>query len=140
VKITIISNNIKNREPELGEEVEQRLTITSDGRVYLRRYGYTGHYRDHDSIDKEYYRLKDIDRDLMNAIFKKIINNYEVSFGEIIGIGTWKMEIIDDDYEVYTSYGVMEGYNFIGIDMTVLMSRLIGIDHLFLFGSKDIGG
>ena len=127
MKLTIRSFKVRF---EVGseEETEQVIRYTDDGRLFFR-----GYIQNHVLSRKQYIRLTGHDQALVNAIAGKLMDDYELTMFAPDG-DRWEMEIEDDNYEVYTFYGSMEGYNIYGIDMTALFKSLLPFDNLYLFG------
>ena len=129
MKLTIRSYKVRF---ELGdEENEQVIRYTDDGRLFFRAY-----HSNHVLSRKQYVRLTGHDMALLNGLVGKLMDDYELTMFAPEG-DRWEMEIEDDNYEVYTFFGTMEGYVTYGIDLTVLLRHLLPIDDLYAFGDTQ---
>lgn len=89
--------------PDVGEEIEQRLTLRPDGQVWLSGYGYT------DLGDMEQLRSTQFRADATSSehIIRSICAYYaQEHIGEMVmDVGGWELEITSVDDECYLYHG-----------------------------------
>lgn len=103
-KVRLVSNNLSyGPRPECGEEIEQRLTINAEGRVWLSGYSYR--------IGGGLIRVRSlqfaIDRHTARDLISEIALHLQGKPIDVFvtDVGEWKLEIVDDEGTIYRSGG-----------------------------------
>lgn len=102
-KIQLISNNICYGPcPESDDEVEQHLTITSDGRVWFSRYRFGA--AGHELIKKLSYSVPaDAVNEIMAAVSGYFSDEYDIDF--VTDVGSWDMVLTNTDGHTFKITG-----------------------------------
>ncbi len=133
-KITLISDNIcYGSKPKPETEIQQKLTILKNGRVWFNGYNYGKGYGNFEigrkiqlSIGKKQAML------IFKEIDKLLCQNDTGMF--ITDVGSWNMSIIDEDDKVYKFNGCLLGGTIEGdIAVTKFIRKSIPIEKLFVF-------
>ncbi len=133
-KIRIVSNNICfGPMPEPNEEVEQRLTINSEGRVWFSGYNFgTDAKRYKKARSKNFKINKDATDKLFDAIVTYFGNEYTEFFAT--DIGDWVMELTNSEGVTYKFMGSLcANFDYKGIDLSDLVRDTVGMDDLYVF-------
>lgn len=96
-KIALISNCICYRpEPNSEEEIEQHLTICSDGRVYLSRYAYGNGFGKYKLIEKQTLKITE---NVADYILKEIAEYYVSGNKKALAtdVGLWELTMTDEN-------------------------------------------
>ena len=138
-KIQLISNNMGyGPEPEQGEELEQHLTITDKGRVWLSRYCYD---RGNNKLllkEKESFKISaEAVSAIMDAVTDYFSGDYQPRFAT--DIGSWDLTLTNDENEKICLTGSLtsrppdpEEY------LSDIIRNSLGRDDLFAFdGNPD---
>ena len=138
-KIQLISNNMGyGPEPEQGEELEQHLTITDKGRVWLSRYCYD---RENNKLllkEKESFKISaEAVSAIMDAVTDCFSGDYQTRFAT--DIGCWDLTLTNDENEKICLTGSLisrpldpEEY------LSDVIRKNLGRDDLFAFdGNPD---
>lgn len=131
----IISNNICDwPEPHLGDEIEQRISITEGKGIWLTRYRYGGPDDRLQLMRREKIRTEDaVVEDILDAIaisFEDHVNDFELD------VGSWTIELTDENGKVTKLNGSLIPNAFDGLS-DYIRERL-NRDDLFLFdGNPD---
>lgn len=103
-KIRLVSNNFGYGPwPEADEEIEQRLTVTSEGRVWFSGYG--------PSIRGNGEKLRSsqskIDQEIGAFIVRSIAERFAQCYEEeiVMDAGSWKLELTNTDGQRYRYQG-----------------------------------
>lgn len=132
-KIRIVSNNIcYGPEPQPDDEVEQRLTINDEGRVWLSGYNYGGT----DKYEKARSKNFKIEKAAADKLFRAISTYFGNEYDEIFAtdIGNWMMELTNSEGDVYKFRGSLcVDFDYEGIDLSDLIRETLGIDDLYVF-------
>lgn len=137
-KIRIISNNVSyGPAPSPDEEVEQRLTLSSDGRVWFSGYNFD-YGIDHYTIGRKFqFKLDQEKVDIIFAVFSRFFaGNFEDVFAT--DIGSWEMTITNEDGRTFEFAGSLcAQYEIDGMDLSDLLREELGIENLFAFDGND---
>jgi len=137
-KIRIISNNVSyGPAPSPDEEVEQRLTLSSDGRVWFSGYNFD-YGIDHYTIGRKFqFKLDQEKVDIIFAVFSRFFaGNFEDVFA--MDIGSWEMTITNEDGRTFEFAGSLcAQYEIDGMDLSDLLREELGIKNLFAFDGND---
>lgn len=132
-KIKIISNNIcYGPGPYPTSEVEQHLTISETGQVWVSRYNYG------QELGK--YELSSMEKfSIVEEYATKILNAIDIYFGSnpvnifVTDIGTWDLIITGDDEERIYKGSLCSSFEVDGVDLSDLIRGTLGIENLFVF-------
>ena len=104
-KLQLISNTICcGPYPEPDKEVEQHLTITSDGRVWLSRYAFGDPGMEHTLIERKHFSVsKDAVMKIMDAVSEYFSNEYDIDF--VTDVGSWNLTLTNTDGRQYKITG-----------------------------------
>ena len=104
-KIRIVSNNLGYGPcPEPDEEIEQRLTITSAGKVWLSRYCYGDFNGDQKLLNKTTFSIsEDAAAVIMSAMTEYFSIDYDISFAT--DVGSWDLELTNEDGKIFRMTG-----------------------------------
>ena len=135
-KIRLIANNMGYGPlPAPDEEVEQRLTMTREGKVWLSRYSF------HDTMCNRLMSRKQfsVDSRCVESLFKQISTHFAEN--ELIGMATdvpiWNLELFNTTGEVFRYTGPMlrKSHPFLDDISDELRLRLNQV-HLFAFDGE----
>jgi len=131
-KIRLVSNNFGYGPwPEADEEIEQRLTITSEGRVWFSGYG--------PSMMGNGEKLRSsqskIDPKVGAYIIQQIADRFTQDYEEeiVMDVGSWELELTNDDGQRYRYHGPLcEVCDKTFSELSELIRYHLGL-HLFAF-------
>ena len=135
-KVKIHSNNICfGYCPKKGDEVEQHLTITEDGRVWLTRYAIKEDLNFADYIKTEQKQFK-IEPEKAKALLSKFTkyfrDEYEINFAT--DVGSFEMWIDDDEgKKAYFVGPLISEFVVDGFDLSQLVRDTLNDQTLFVF-------
>ena len=137
-KLRIVSNNISyGPPPEPDQEVEQHLTINSEGRVWFSAYNFgerPGRYQK--ARTQNFKTDKDVTTKLLNAVAAYFSDEYEELFAT--DIGDWVLELTNTDGETYKFRGSLcADFEVGGTDLSEMIRDALKIDDLFVFDGND---
>ncbi|MGI6361837.1 MAG: hypothetical protein ACOX05_06080 [Bacillota bacterium] len=133
-KIKIVSNNIVYGScPKPDEEVEQRLTINANGRVWFSGYNYSRGFGQYERGRTKNYSIgKEAATRILSAIDTYFSNEDDTVF--ITDIGIWEMTITNTEGKSYQFKGSLCcDFNVDGVDLSDLIRDTLGIPGLFVF-------
>ena len=133
-KIQLISNNMCfGPAPEPDEEIEQHLTITNAGRVWLSHYCYNPPDYTRTLTSKEMFTIsKDAVNNIMEAVTKYFSSDYEAL--DATDIGSWELMLTNTDGIKLKVFGSLCGNSlFPDIGLSDIIRKNLGRDDLFLF-------
>jgi len=137
-KIRIKSNNVSyGPPPEPDEEVEQRLTLSNDGRVWFSGYNFV---YDLDHYVRGRHQQFKIDKAKADIIFSAFSRFFSDEFKEVFAtdIGLWEMIITNEEDRAFSFSGSLcADYEIDGVDLSDLLRKEVGIDNLFAFDGND---
>lgn len=134
VKIQLTSNNIGyGPPPNYDDEVEQRLTLTADGKVWFSSYVY--------GLGDKKYELNNIKRYKIDAIkAKKILSAFSRYFDEhfipcfATDIGSWNLRITTADGTISHFEGSLcDDFKIDGDDLSDILRNTLGLESLWGF-------
>ena len=136
-KINIISNNISYRPcPEQDEEIEQRLTINANGRVWFSGY----HFR---SGFENYVRGRRKNFTIGKEAAARILNSIAIYFSQehkieiATDIGSWDLIITNAEGKPYKYTGSSCcDFEVDGVDLSDLIRDTLGMPDLFVFNGN----
>lgn len=132
-KMRVISNNIcYGYMPEPNEEVEQHLTINSEGRVWFSGYNF-GTGRRYEKARSENFK---IDKDTTDKLFGAIAAYFGNEYTEVFttDIGDWVMELTNSEGVTYKFRGSLcADFDYEGADLSDLVRDTVGMDDLYVF-------
>lgn len=118
-KVRIISNNIcYGPASEPNEEVEQYITVNSEGRVWFSAYNFGSGYSEHEKSRSKIYK---IDKDAATKVLDSIAAYFRNEYIEVFatGIGEWNMEITNTEGKVYKFRGSLcADFEVSGVDLS----------------------
>lgn len=133
-KVRIISSNISfERMPDPEEEVEQRLSINSEGSVYFSAYKFGSVEKPYPKKQSKIFKIeKETSSKLLSALAAYFHERYDKTFTP--DIGSWEIEITDRDGKVYKYYGSLDAkLEYEGIDLSDFLRDSLGMDDLYAF-------
>lgn len=136
-KIQIVSNNIGfGLFPEPDEEVEQRLTVAADGRVWFSGYNYgQGDGRYERGRTKNFSIGRDAAARILNAVGAYFSKEYRTEFAT--DIGTWEMTVANTDGKPYRFEGSLCcDFDVGGVDLSDLIRDTLDMPDLILFNGN----
>ena len=138
-KIQLISNNMGYwPEPEQGEELEQHLTVTDKGRVWLSRYCYD---RENNKLllnEKESFKISaEAVNAIMDAVTDCFSGDYQPRFATDIGF--WDLTLTNDENEKICLTGSLTSRPLDPEEyLSDIIRKNLGRDDLFVFdGNPD---
>ena len=131
-KLRLISNNICYGPcPDADEEVEQHLTIISDGRVWFSRYNYGLGDGKYELAEKKQLNIgKDIAVDIL-AFTKKYFDEKGIVM-KCTDVGIWELFLTDENDAKYTIDGCVVPDDYTSEISNYIRERL-PLENLFLF-------
>ena len=133
-KINIISNNISYGPcPEPDEEVEQRLTINTNGRVWFSGYNFAqGFDRYVHGRRKNITLGKEVAARILDSVGKYFSQEYETVFAT--DIGSWDLIITNAEGKPYKYTGSSCcDFEVDGVDLSDLIRDTLSMPDLFVF-------
>ena len=135
-KIKIHSNNIcYGYCPKTGDEVEQHLTITEDGRVWITRYVIAEdlNFANYKKIEQKQFKIEpEKAKFLLSKFTKYFRDEYELSFATDVGM--FEMWIDDDEgKKAYFVGPLISEFEVDGYDLSQLVRDTLDDQSLFVF-------
>lgn len=116
--------------PDPEEEVEQHLTIRSDGQVWLSHYRY-GSMNGKMPVRKEMFRVPAQNAAAILEAFAETCRNPEIMMNFVTDVGTWELALTDQDGTVSHFSGSAAGdYHYSAL--SDLTRRLLMRQDLFV--------
>ena len=137
-KLRIVSNNIcYGPMPEPEEEVEQHITINSEGRVWFSAYNFGSGYSEHEKSRSKMYKIdKDAAAKVLDSIAAYFSNEYIEVFAT--DIGEWNMEITNTKGKVYKFRGSLcADFEVGGVDLSDMVRKALGMGDLYVFDGNN---
>ncbi len=137
-KIRIISNNIcYGPAPEPDEEVEQHITINSEGRVWFSAYNFGSGYSGHEKSRSQIYK---IDKGAAAKVLDAFTSYFSGEYIEVFAtdIGEWDLEITNTEGKVYKFRGSLcADFEVDGMDLSDMVREALGMDDLYVFDGNN---
>lgn len=139
-KVKIHSNNICfGYCPKKGDEVEQHLTITEDGRVWLTRYAINEdlNFADYKKTEQKQFKIDSEKAKMLLSKFTKYFQDeYEISFAT--DVGSFEMWIDDDEgKKAYFVGPLISEFAVDGFDLSQLVRDTLEDQTLFVFDDNN---
>ena len=139
-KIKIHSNNVCfGYCPKKGDEVEQHLTITEDGRVWLTRYAINEdlNFADYEKTEQKQFKIEpDKAKMLLSKFTKYFRDEYEINFAT--DVGSFEMWIDDDEgKKAYFVGPLISEFVVDGFDLSQLVRDTLNDQTLFVFDDNN---
>ena len=137
-KVRIVSNNIcYGPAPEPDDEVEQHITINTDGRVWFSAYNFGSGFDGHEKSRGKIYQ---IEKETVTKVLNSIARYFSTEYIEVFAtdIGEWEMEITNTDGEVYKYRGsLIADFEVDGVDLSDMVREALGMDDLYVFDGNN---
>lgn len=139
-KIKIHSNNVCfGYCPKKGDEVEQHLTITEDGCVWLTRYAINEdlNFADYEKTEQKQFKIEpDKAKMLLSKFTKYFRDEYEINFAT--DVGSFEMWIDDDEgKKAYFVGPLISEFVVDGFDLSQLVRDTLNDQTLFVFDDNN---
>lgn len=136
-KIRIVSNGIGYGPcPKPTDEVEQHITINSDGRVWFSSYAFGEGFGKYEKSQTKNYK---IEKAVADNILNKITAYFSDEYDEIFAtdIGSWEMEITNTESKAYKFRGSLcANFEVDGVDLSDLIRDSLELDDLYVFDGR----
>ncbi len=137
-KVRIVSNNIcYGPAPEPDDEVEQHITINTDGRVWFSAYNFGSGFDGHEKSRSKIYK---IEKDTAARVLNSIAQYFSTEYIEVFAtdIGEWEMEITNTDGEVHKYRGsLIADFEVDGVDLSDMVREALEMDDLYVFDGNN---
>ena len=137
-KVRIVSNNIcYGPMPQPDDEVEQRLTINCDGRVWFSGYNLGSSREQFQRARTKNYKIeKTLADNLLNALADHFGNEYYETFST--DVGEWVMEMTNTEGTTYKFSGSLcADFDYHGTDLSDLVRDTLGMEDLYVFDGNN---
>ena len=139
-KVKIHSNNVCfGYCPKKGDEVEQHLTITEDGRIWLTRYAINEdlNFADYEKTEQKQFKIEpDKAQMLLSKFTKYFRDEYEINFAT--DVGSFEMWIDDDEgKKAYFVGPLISEFVVDGFDLSQLVRDTLNDQTLFVFDDTN---
>lgn len=139
-KVKIHSNNVCfGYCPKKGDEVEQHLTITEDGRIWLTRYAINEdlNFADYEKTEQKQFKIEpDKTKMLLSKFTKYFRDEYEINFAT--DVGSFEMWIDDDEgKKAYFVGPLISEFVVDGVDLSQLVRDTLNDQTLFVFDDNN---
>ncbi len=136
-KVRIISNNIGyGPEPAPCDEVEQRITINAEGRVWFSAYNYGSGFEKHEKCRSRIFKME---KAAAVNVLTKLASYFSKDNIEqfVTDCGDWKMKITNTDGKTYVFDGPLCGGLEENLDeLSNLIRQALNMDDLYVFDGK----
>lgn len=133
-KVRIISNNIcYGPQPKPEDEIEQHITINTEGRVWFSAYNFSSGFGEHEKARSKIYKIK---KDIAAKVLNNIARYFSTEYIEVFAtdIGEWVMEITNTEGEVYKYHGsLIADFEVDGVDLSDMVREALGMYDLYIF-------
>lgn len=133
-QLRVVSNNIGfGPQPEPGCEVEQRITITLDGRVFFSAYSCEELPDRYKQTRNQTFRIEQAAaQKILGAVAAYFSNEYDELFAT--DIGNWTMEFTNTEGVLYKFRGSLStDFEVNGINLSDLIRDTLGMEDLYVF-------
>lgn len=137
-KIYIVSNNIcYGPQPREDDEVEQRLTINAEGKVWFSTYSYGEGFGHHKKSRSKAFK---VEKSIGNKVLKCIAGYFSNEYDELFAtdIGDWTLEITNSEGNVYKFRGSLcAEFEVDGVDLSDMVRDALDMDDLYVFDGNN---
>lgn len=133
-KMRIISNDICYGPcPSPEDEVEQRLTVNNQGRVWLSSYAFGGGFGKYKKIKAKNFSIDpSAAKELLNQVAACFSQGNSVPYAT--DIGDWAMELTNTDGRTYPFSGSLDAHFKVnGTDLSDAIRDTLGLPGLYVF-------
>ena len=139
-KVKIHSNNVCfGYCPKKGDEVEQHLTITEDGHIWLTRYAINEdlNFADYEKTEQKQFKIESDKAQMLLSKFTKYFRDeYEINFAT--DVGSFEMWIDDDEgKKAYFVGPLISEFVVDGFDLSQLVRDTLNDQTLFVFDDNN---
>lgn len=138
-KIRIVSNRLGYGPcPEPDEEVEQHITINSEGRVWFSAYVFRQHRNGH--YEKSRTQNLKVGKETADKIMATFTAYFSNEYDEVFAtdIGDWNMELTNTEGKTYKFRGSLcSDFEVQGIDLSDLLRDSLGMPDLYVFDGNN---
>lgn len=119
--------------PDPDDEVEQRLTINDEGRVWFSGYNFGRNGESYEKARSKNFKIEKTATDrLLCAIVAYFGNEYDGIFAT--DIGNWEMKLTNTEGTAYKFRGSLcSDFDYEGINLSDLVRDTVGMDDLYDF-------
>jgi len=133
-KIRIVSNNVcYGLCPEPTDEVEQHITINTEGRVGFSAYIFAKGFGQYEKTRNKNF---DIEKSIASKVLNAVATFFSQGYDEIFAtdIGDWHMELTNTDGKIYKFRGSLcADFEVDDIDLSDLIRDALEMDDLYVF-------
>lgn len=137
-KVRIISNNVcYGPQPKPEDEIEQHITINTEGRVWFSAYNFSSGFGEHEKARSKIYKIK---KDIAAKVLNNIARYFSTEYIEVFAtdIGEWVMEITNTEGEVYKYHGsLIADFEVDGVDLSDMVREALGMYDLYIFDGNN---
>ena len=120
--------------PDPDDEVEQRLTINDEGRVWFSGYNFGRNGESYEKARSKNFKIEKTATDrLLLCNCSLFCNEYDGIFTDI---GNWEMKLTNTEGTAYKFRGSLcSDFDYEGINLSDLVRDIVGMDDLYLDGN-----
>ena len=136
-KMRLISNSLcYGPEPEPNDEIEQRLTITSNGRVWLSRYRYGMGTDSHELYEKNSFTISlESAKPILRVVSDYFGKEYEPYY--VTDVGYWNLLLTDTNGQIHKIFGSLSYNSELGLGgLSEFIRSELRINDLLIFDGK----
>lgn len=137
-KMRIVSDAIGyGTPPELEDEVEQHLTINSEGRIWFSAYAFGAGFGKYTKTRSKNYS---IEKNAATEVLNKVVAYFSEGYDEIAAtdIGDWVMELTNTEGETYKFRGSLcADFEIDGVDLSDLVRDTLDMQDLYVFDGNN---
>lgn len=133
-KLRLISYDVGwGLEPEPDDEIEQRITVNAEGRVWFSAYNYGKGHGQHQKGRSQIFKIeKKYARKLLAAVASYFSGDYEEVFATDIGM--WELELTNTEGKIYKYQGSLcAEFQVSGWNLSDIIRNTLGMDDLYVF-------
>jgi hypothetical protein len=132
--IQLISEECLFVSPQLNEEIEQHLTVSNTGRVWLSRYGFQD-IRDYRLLKTEYAKITPEEAEELFGYLKEYLDHFTPV--TVMDAGMWELTIRYDDGKAVINGPLIGGVIVRGTDLSRWIQEHIPFHSLMAFGDTE---
>ena len=136
-KMQLISNSLcYGPDPEPNDEIEQRLTITSNGRVWLSRYRYGMGTDVHELYEKNSFSISlESAKRILRVVSDYFGKEYEPYY--VTDVGYWNLLLTDTNGQIHKIFGSLSYNSELGLGgLSEFIRSELRINDLLIFDGK----